>query len=106
MLAGDTEGAASHAATMFRDARVHQFYDPRRRAGHTIAHGRGWEGHIAWDIYLFYAQDALWGNEAPRPVTYLHQLRETWATPERRRRGPILFEALRDTLHQLITSIH
>ncbi len=98
MLAGDTQEAARRSAIIVADPRVRHFYDPDRQAGKAIAEVLGWKGHIAWDIYLFYAQDAVWGHLPPEPGTYMHQLRDGWATQAHFRRGDALVEALQTTM--------
>ena len=79
----DTIEAARRAVGKFRDARVKQFFDPRQRAGKAIAEQLGYEGRIVWDIYLFYPPGAEWQEAPPGPEVYMHQLRNSWADPDR-----------------------
>lgn len=97
MLLTDRREKAERAAQMIRDPRVQHFHDPERRAGRAIAQSLGADGPIAWDIYLFYPEDATWEADPPRPTEWTHQLwGRTWADPARYRRGRSLRQALRE----------
>lgn len=77
MLPSDNEAAARKTAKMFTDARVRQFYDPRRTrlAGKAFAHGLIRPGAgVAWDIYMFYKPGDTWDEHPPKPIDWMHQL--------------------------------
>lgn len=80
---GDTLEAALKAVGKFTDARVRQFFDPKQRAGKAIADRLGYDGKTVWDFYLFYPPGAEWGKIPPGPEVYMHQLRNSWAAPDR-----------------------
>ncbi|MFQ5944915.1 MAG: hypothetical protein ACE5NC_01520 [Anaerolineae bacterium] len=95
MLRTDRREKAERAAQMIRDPRVQHFHDPERRAGRAVAQSLGADGPIAWDMYLFYPQDAAWEADPPTPTQWIHQLwGRRWADPSRYRRGKALREAL------------
>ncbi len=93
VLPSDCEATARHAAVIFDDPRVVQFYDPNQRAGAAFA-----EDLIrqppAWDIYLFYAPGDSWEQRPPQPRDWAHQLRSAIADPSRLRTGAELASAL------------
>ena len=78
-LSGDSALTAQKKAAMFTDPRVAQFYDPKQSSGKTIANGLGWTGKVAWDIYLFYKSGAEWTAAPPQPISWMHQLKDSWA---------------------------
>jgi hypothetical protein len=79
MMKGDTLDAARKARAKFEDGRVKQFYDSEQLAGKAVAGSLGHEGEVAWDIYLFYPPQSLWGDVPPPPEVYMHQLPNSWA---------------------------
>jgi hypothetical protein len=83
MMKGDTFDAAQKASGKFRDGRVKQFYDPEQSAGKAVAKSLGHEDRVAWDIYLFYSPESLWGEVPPPPEVYAHQLPDSWADQTR-----------------------
>jgi hypothetical protein len=76
VLPGDGEDPAVRVSEFFADmARVHQYYDPFRRAGKAAAGTLGWQKNLVWDAFLFYGPGAVWEGEAPpAPAAYMHQL--------------------------------
>ena len=101
MLPGDSEDAARAATALIPDARAHHYFDPDRRAGSALASRMGGEGKIAWDMYLFFTPGAIWEDEPPLPMDWVHQLGETaWADPARCHRGDDLAAALEGLLHR------
>lgn len=88
VLDGDGVCSAAAASRRVTDPRVRVFHDPRRRAGRSLARTLGWQQHLAWDCYLFYAAGARWeGPRMPPAARWFHQLRdrEVW---ESERPGP------------------
>ena len=78
MLPSDNHGAAVKSSAIFDDPRVKQFHDPDRKAGRVFAKDLLYEGGgPAWDIYLYYDKDAVWGDTPPKPVEWYHQLSGT-----------------------------
>lgn len=98
MLTGDDEAAAKASSALVKDARVRQYYDPKRRAGaafrsdvfpEAVAQMRRSlpEGHFLskpfasrdaaqpeWDIYLFFGPGAEWTAKAPLPARFVRQV--------------------------------
>lgn len=76
MLRFDSEKAARKAMKIFEgDERVHHFWDPEHRVGGALGTWLGWEeDDPAWDMYLYYGPEADWGESAPDPLVYFHQL--------------------------------
>jgi hypothetical protein len=101
MLAGDSGVTAEKSAGSFRDPQVRQFYDPDRHCGKAIGNSVGWQGKIAWDIYLFYTPGSEWIKSPPTPVDWIHQLKETWADRDRLRTGRDLVEGLETAMSKL-----
>ena len=101
MLAGDSEITAEKSAGTFSDSQVRQFYDPDQHCGKAIANSVGWQGKIAWDIYLFYTPGSEWIKSPPAPVDWIHQLKETWADRDRLRTGRDLVEGLETAMSKL-----
>jgi len=102
MLPEDSETTAQKSAAAFDDPRVQQFYDPAKRAGHTVAGSVGWNGHIAWDIYLFYETGIIWSEVPPVPTHWMHQLKDGWADRKYFRTGGDLTTELSITVKMLL----
>jgi hypothetical protein len=54
-------------------------------------------GDVAWDVYLLFDDRAGWGNTAPAPREWFHQLGGDQADPARRRTAHALAQALHDS---------
>ena len=101
----DSIEAVSEAARLFNDdPRVTQFYDAEKISGLEIAKGFGAEpGEVAWDVYLFYAEQDQWIENLPGPIEWLHQLRgSSWADAERLVQGDQLATRLREIISDLL----
>jgi hypothetical protein len=96
MLETDNAAAARRAAGMMRDARVMHFHDPNQHAGQAVAQSLMPESdHAAWDIYLFYAPNAVWNALPPTPVDWMHQLSDAKDLfPQHHRTGQALVQSL------------
>ena len=101
-LSGDSEQTAKKAAELFTDDRVHHFYDPIKSSGKAIANRLGWNGQVAWDIYLFYEAGAEWANTAPQPAYWMHQLKDSWADQTHFRTGDGLVRELLNAVTKLL----
>lgn len=102
MLPNDSLEAATNAAGPLTDSRVRHFFDPDKQVGMAIADSLQWEGHIAWDIYLFYMPGQKWADRAPSPVFYAHQLTNAWADRDHYRVAADLTEELRGAMAKMI----
>jgi hypothetical protein len=98
-LAADSREAAARSAGIFKDSRVCQFYDPQQLSGRAVADSLGWQGRIAWDIYLFYTAGSKWNDTAPSPVDWVHQLEDQWADSDRLRTGDGLVQAIKEIMN-------
>lgn len=101
MLDNDTLEAALPSVKYLRDKRFRHFYDQDQIVGKEIAKSIGWDGHVAWDIYLFYAPEAGWNNLPPAPKNWMHQLKDSWAGREHFRTGGDLKDALSTAMKAL-----
>ena len=104
MLDKDTIDAAIPSVNILSDSRIHHFYDKNKIVGKTIANTIGWEGNIAWDIYLFYGSKAVWKKTPPPPNYWMHQLTKTWATKDKYRTCKDLKNELSVSMEKLIAS--
>lgn len=100
-LPRDSEQTAKKAAEIFTDHRVCHFYDQDQIAGKEIANSIGWDGHVAWDIYLFYEPSADWNDIPPKPTNWMHQLKNSWAHKTHFRTGDDLVNELFNTMTAL-----
>jgi hypothetical protein len=99
MLPDDTKATTEASAGIIVDPRVRHFHDPHQRLGTAIADGLGWEGQIAWDIYLFYDKDGRWTEGPPAPLDFMHQC--PWE-PAHFRTGDALVLGLREAMQQML----
>ena len=101
VLGEDDLQAAQDAAERLVDPRLRHFYDPQQRAAREMAAVLGGMGQFAWDVYLVFDVDAIWGDEPPQPRDWAHQLdHSAWAPAERRQKGETLVRALQSMLQQ------
>jgi hypothetical protein len=101
-LSGDSEQTAKKAAAMFKDHRVAHFYDSNKRSGKAIANHLGWNGQVAWDIYLSYESGAEWTDAPPRPINWMHQLKDSWADKTHFRTGDGLVNEILNATTKLL----
>jgi hypothetical protein len=104
MLPTDSFEAAQGMAEQMIDPRVSHYFDPRTAhlAGKALAHGIIHEGRgPAWDVYLFYDQEAEWSDEPPRPVEWCHQLSGGQRADPSLFAGGVVGEKLHQTMHDL-----
>ena len=102
ILDQDNVDAAIPTAKAFSDDRVHHYFDANRDVGKTIANSVGWQGNIAWDIYLFYEPTLNWTNVPPLPTCWMHQLKDPWSTSERYRTGADLKNELSASMEKML----
>jgi len=100
-LSGDSEQTAQKAAAWFTDHRVAHFYDPNKISGNAIANRLGWTGNVAWDIYLFYKSGVEWAQAPPRPIYWMHQLKDSWADKTHFRTGSGLVNELLNAMTEI-----
>lgn len=74
MLKADDQSTAYKAASLFKDPSIIQFFDSENKFGDLVAQRLNPKGTKAWDIYMFFDQDAQWSQNMPRPFEYAHQL--------------------------------
>jgi len=101
-LSGDSEQKAKKAAAMFKDPRVAHFWDSNQSLGKVIANCLGWTGNVAWDIYLFYNSGVEWTGAPPRPIYWMHQLKDSWADKEHFHTGDGLVKELLNCMTKLL----
>jgi hypothetical protein len=104
ILEKDTLAEAIPSAKVLSDERIQHFYDPTKAVGKAIADSVGWTGNIAWDIYLFYLSPDNWIDTPPAPKSWMHQLKDNWATNETYRTGNDLMMELSASMERLLIS--
>ena len=104
MLPEDSLEAALPTIKLLKDDRIQHFYDPNQIAGKEIAISVDWFGHIAWDIYLFYAPGTEWKDNPPISEHWMHQVSDEWAKDEHYRTGNDLKYELKKSLKTLLFS--
>jgi len=102
ILENDTIEAAIPSVRNINDHRIKHYYDRHKIAGRSIADSVGWNGYVAWDIYLFYAPAVRWSETPPEPVYWMHQLSADWADRDKYRTGNDLKNELSAALATLI----
>jgi hypothetical protein len=105
ILDNDSIEAAHPSVKYLSDKRFQHFYDQEQVVGKEIAKSIGWDGHVAWDIYLFYAPYTGWNNGPPAPKSWMHQLKDSWAGKEHFRRGEELVNALLNAMTTLFGNV-
>ena len=101
-LPADSRKAAEKSAGTFNDPRICQFYDRQQRSGQAVANSLGWQGRVAWDIYLFFTAGSQWDETPPAPANWMHQLTDPWADPDRLRTGDDLVRELAKSMKRLL----
>lgn len=99
----DTFDAAIPSAMFLSDSRIQHFYDKNKVVGKAVADSVGWTGNVAWDIYLFYSPIVRWSEAPPKPVYWMHQLTDGWATKENYRTGDDLRNELKISMEKLLS---
>ena len=94
ILNKDSIDTALPSVKYLSDKRFQHFYDHDQIAGKAVAESIGWDGHVAWDIYLLYAPHTGWNKVPPAPESWMHQLKNSWAHREHFRTGDGLVNAL------------
>lgn len=102
MIPTDSEAAARRAATMYKDARIHQYYDPDRLTGIAYSkdlkpdqfrdlvgslpeddplkkHIKEWfarppEERPVWDVVYFFGEGVKWTEALPAPSSWTKQI--------------------------------
>ena len=101
-IPSDSRNAAEKASRIFNDHRICQFYDSQQLSGRAVADSLGWQGRVAWDIYLFYNTGSRWNETPPAPIDWMHQLKDPWADTERQRLGDDLVQGLGLSMTKLL----
>ncbi len=104
ILDDDTFDAAVTSVKLLNDDRIRHFYDGNKAVGKTIADSVGWEGNVAWDIYLFYAPGAEWTDAPPKSNYWMHQLSDAWAKNDHYKTGNDLKNELLISMEKLLNS--
>ena len=98
----DSLEAALPTIQVLKDRRIQHYYDPDQVSGKQIAISVGWEGHVAWDIYLFYMPGVEWTDLPPNPVRWMHQVSDEWAKNEHYHTGDDLKRELTNSFESLL----
>jgi copper ion binding protein len=96
MLQSDGENSAFHAASIFKQKDIVQFFDAENKFGDLAAKTLNPKGEQAWDIYMFFDKKSSWDDSLPRPFEYAHQLgaSSTWVDQSKYFCGSKLTERL------------
>ncbi len=73
ILPSDIELTVGRATKSLPDPRVSHFWDGENVFAQTFAPVLGLENQ-AWDVYLLYNSDAVWGDTPPKPAYWQEQL--------------------------------
>jgi len=103
ILDNDNMEDALPSVKFLSDKRFKHFYDQHKTVGKTIANSVGWNGNVAWDIYLFYAPYSEWTDKPPSPSYWMHQLTDNWSTKEKYRTGADLKNELLVSIEKLLS---
>ena len=104
MYAADTIEAVNKASLIFAEHdSVAQYCDPEKNFGVLLAKSLGARDlQVAWDIYLFFNEDATWTDRPPEPIEWVHQLEgSSWADPGRLYQGNALSDRFREIMESL-----
>jgi len=70
----DRQAVLAAAETLEGDA-VRHYWDPEMLLGRRLGEHMALLGaDFAWDVYLFYAPGAAWGDTPPEPAAWAHQM--------------------------------
>ena len=73
MLPSDAQFTVGRAVKRLDEPRATHWWDGDDILAHAYAPVLGIEGE-AWDVYLLYDKDAVWGDTPPKPVFWQEQL--------------------------------
>ncbi len=87
-LSDDTRQEALKDARKLQASNVHSYWDPGK-LGTLYAKQFGWEGELAWDIYLFFQPGTLMSkdNFPPAPAVWFHQRSDVEAHKDKKATG-------------------
>ena len=76
MVPGDSSGPAEGSASKLKEAGIASFWDGKRDLGRQFVNVVTLPGKrkVAWDIYFLFGPDAVWDDQPPKPVFWMHQL--------------------------------
>ena len=104
ILDEDTFDAAIPSVKFLSDNRIQHFYDKNNTVGRMIGNSVAWAGNVAWDIYLFYKPFDEWTDTPPKPLYWMHQLTDEWATKDKYRTSSDLKNELFISMEKLLSS--
>ena len=99
----DTEAAAESSSHRLTDPRIRQYWDGDKSLAMAIKAQLAWDNSpFAWDIYLLYGPEAVWGGTPPEPFDWVHQTYEERSGPHAQRfRGGHVQQALEAMMRKL-----
>jgi hypothetical protein len=74
ILRTDDERAARKATILLPDPRVVHYWVDSQEVGKTFQEPIELTTEPAWDVYLVYPREVKWGDSAPEPNYFMHQL--------------------------------
>lgn len=72
----DAPASARAIAQTVGDARALHYWDPQGRVGADVSAAMRFVAPSVWDVYMFYDPGARWGEQAPEPAAWAHQMVE------------------------------
>ncbi|MGH9318677.1 MAG: hypothetical protein ACRD3V_02135 [Vicinamibacteria bacterium] len=73
-ISGDDYAAATKSMNLIPDERARHYWDGSQALGEAFSPVLGIRPRIAWDVYLLFDGKTEWGETAPAPASWLHQL--------------------------------
>lgn len=80
----DTAEAASRAAALLPDPRIHHFWSPDRFAGTAFQAPLGISQSTAWDVFLVFGKGKKWLGVPPTFDTFMHNQKQIRELPKAR----------------------
>ncbi len=103
MMETDNASTASQVVQNVPDPRAQHFFDPQQMVGKAIAKSLGSDGHVAWDVYMFFSPDSEWIVDPPAPVAWFYQQgNDDWADPTHLREDEALPTELTRVMQNLV----
>lgn len=71
---GAEEKDSANAIKLMKGPQIHHYWDGGQRVGAVVRHFVPGLEIPAWDLWMAYRPGTIWGNEAPEPDWWEHQL--------------------------------
>lgn len=71
---GAREKDIANSMQLMKGPAVRHYWDDGQRVGAAVQHYVEGLDYPAWDFWMLYKPDVVWGDDAPRPDWWEHQL--------------------------------